>query len=91
MRLENYKEEDILKVLPCKPGDTLWFETYKNNGREFVGIQPHKIKDVFVDFLCDGGVLGVKIPIWMIGTSVFLSEEEAERAWAEKMRKDEEK
>ena len=68
--------EGRLLVLPCKVGDTVWFNTYKNNATECVGIQPHEVKRVNVCFLTDGA----EIPKWEIGKTVFLTREDAEKA-----------
>lgn len=65
-----------LIVLPCKVGDTVWFNTYKNSATKCVGIQPHIIKCLNVYFLTDGA----DIPEWDIGKTVFLTREEAEAA-----------
>lgn len=68
--------EGRLLVLPCKVGDTVWFNTYKNNATECVGIQPHEVKRVNVCFLTDGA----EIPQWEIGKTVFPTREDAEKA-----------
>jgi hypothetical protein len=70
------EDEGRLVVLPCKVGDTVWFNTYKNNATERVGIQPHEVKRVNIYFVTDGA----DIPQWDIGKTVFLTREEAEKA-----------
>ena len=30
-------------ILPCKVGDTVWYNTYIDNGRTCLGIRPHKV------------------------------------------------
>jgi hypothetical protein len=71
--------------LPCEVGQTVWFETWKKNGTECIGIQPHKIDRIDIDFVCDAkNFIETKIPNYMIGKTVFLSREEAEKALAER-------
>jgi hypothetical protein len=70
------EQEGRLVVLPCKVGDAVWFNTYKNNATECVGIQPHEVKRVNVCFLTDGA----EIPQWEFGKTVFLNREDAEKA-----------
>ncbi len=73
---EDLEEQGRLVVLPCKAGDTVWFNTYEKNATVCVGIQPHEIKRVNVYFLTDGA----DIPQWGIGKTVFLTRAEAEAA-----------
>ncbi len=59
--------------LPCKVGDTIWFNTYKDNGRTCIGIHPHIIKSMRTLFYVGNHT---DIPDYEIGKSVFLSREE---------------
>lgn len=64
-------------VLPCRVGDKVWFETYKNSARDFIGIQPHEVARISVDIIVPGEIVDTGIPVDQIGVSVFLSEAEA--------------
>lgn len=64
-------------VLPCKVGDKVWFETYKNSARDCIGIQPHEVARISVDIIVPGEIVDTGIPVDQIGVSVFLSEAEA--------------
>lgn len=75
-RYAKAEKDGRLLVLPCKVGDTVWFNTYKNNATECVGIQPHEVKRVNVCFFTDGA----EIPQWEFGNTVFLTREDAEKA-----------
>ena len=63
--------------LPCRVGDKVWFETYKNSARDCIGIQPHEVARISVDIIVPGEIVGTGIPVDQIGVSVFLSEAEA--------------
>lgn len=64
-------------ALPCKEGDTVWFDTYDQGIH--LGIKPHVIKriDTSLVFESEDGLLTTYIPIEEINKGVFLSEEEA--------------
>lgn len=64
-------------ILPCKVGDKVWFETYKNSARDCIGIQPHEVARISVDIIVPGEIVDTGIPVDQIGVSVFLSEAEA--------------
>ena len=64
-------------VLPCRVGDKVWFETYKNSARDCIGIQPHEVARISVDIIVPGEIVDTGIPVDQIGVSVFLSEAEA--------------
>jgi hypothetical protein len=67
-------------VPPCKVGDTVWFNTYKNSATVCVGIQPHTVDCIDVNMICDTSALvPTRLPYSEFGTSVFLTKEEAER------------
>ena len=65
----------------CKVGDTVYFETYKNNGRDCIGIQPHTVDRINVVYICDTKKLvETCLCDWDFGRRVFLTREEAEAA-----------
>lgn len=69
---------------PCKVGDTVYFDTYLHG--DSVGVRPHKViqvKSVITTEPSKGGI-GAEIPDWSFGESVFLTEEEAEKALKER-------
>lgn len=70
-------------VLPCKVGDKVWFETYKNSARDFIGIQPHEVARISVDIIVPGEIVDTGFPADQVGRTVFLTKEEAEKALAE--------
>lgn len=68
--------------LPCKIGDTVYFETFDTVNNRYIGIQPHKIVDFRLDMMVErkGCVPTTYLPYFYFGESVFLTKEEAERA-----------
>lgn len=70
-------------LLPCKVGDKVWFETYKNSARDFIGIQPHEVARISVDIIVPGEIVDTGFPADQVGRTVFLTKEEAEKALAE--------
>lgn len=64
-------------VLPCRVGDKVWFETYKNSARDCIGIQPHEVTRISASIIVSGEIVDIGIPVDQIGVSVFLSEAEA--------------
>lgn len=71
--------------IPCKVGDTVWFNTWKQNATVCVGIQPHTVDRIDILLVCDSkNLIETKIYEWEIGKSVFLTEEEAEKALKER-------
>lgn len=76
--LEDKIEQGALIELPCKVGDTVYFETYM--GSVNVGICRHKVVGFKIDALVkrDGAIIATEIPITKFDKSVFLSKEEAE-------------
>ena len=66
--------------LPCKVGDTIYFDTYIRG--ESKGVQPHKVEklNVIVTIEKPFGSVGAEIPDWQFGKYVFLTREEAEKA-----------
>lgn len=73
--------------LPCKVGDTIYFDTYKKG--ENIGVQPHKVGKVvvIVSTTRKFGCVGADIPDWEFGKTVFLTREEAEIALEERKEK----
>jgi hypothetical protein len=68
-------------VPPCKVGDTVWYETYKNNGSDCIGIQPHTVDKVDVRIICGAeSIIPTEINLCEMGKTVFLTREEAEKA-----------
>jgi hypothetical protein len=67
-------------VLPCKVGDTVWFETYKRG--EPIGLKPHKVGKIVVSVQIERGYgePHTELPAWSFGKTVFLTREEAEAA-----------
>lgn len=76
--LEDKIENGRLVELPCKVGDTVYFDTYRHG--ESIGVQPHKVERVEVVFRTERtfGNIGADIPEWQFGKSVFLTKAEAE-------------
>lgn len=75
--------------LPCKVGDTIYFDTYKRG--ENIGVQPHKVGKVvvIVSTTRKFGCVGADIPDWEFGKTVFLTREEAEKALKDMRKEDE--
>ena len=76
--LEDKIENGTLVELPCKAGDTVYFDTYRHG--ESIGVQPHKVERVEVVAITERtfGNVGADIPEWQFGKSVFLTKSEAE-------------
>lgn len=72
--------------LPCKVGDTIFFDTWRHG--ESIGVQPHKVGKVvvIVSTTRKSGCVGADIPDWAFGKTVFLTREEAKKE-LEKRRK----
>lgn len=85
-KLKDYEQaeaEGRLIVLPCKVGDTVWFDTWER-GIKNIGIQPHKIDRVDVTFVSEvSEFVRTEIPLRELGKSVFLTREAAEAALKE--------
>lgn len=79
--VSNYLTDYLLAngviVPPCKVGDTVYYETYTNNGSTSIGVQPHKIIAHRLIMVTESNCL---IADFEIGKTVFLTREEAERA-----------
>ena len=80
----NFKDKSIYIELPCKVGDTIYFDTYRRG--ESIGVQPHKVAkvDVVVSTERPFGCVGADIYDWQFGKTVFLTREEAEKALEER-------
>ena len=67
-------------VLPCKVGDMVWFNTYKDNGKTCIGIRPHKVISTDAYITAEGEILPVELPVSRFGENWFRTREEAEAA-----------
>ena len=76
--LEDKIENGTLVELPCKVGDTVYYETFIKG--ESKGIVPHKAIDFVMDVVTQNvdGFGGASIPIRDFGKDVFLTKAEAE-------------
>ena len=86
---KSFDGKDDWVHLPCKVGDTIYFDTYKRG--ENIGVQPHKVGKVvvIVSTTRKFGCVGADIPDWEFGKSVFLTREEAEKALEDRRKEDE--
>ena len=85
-RLRELAEADKdgrLVVLSCKVGDTVWFNTYKDNGKTCIGIRPHKVISTGAYITAEGEILPVELPVSRFGENWFRTREEAEAALEE--------
>ena len=73
-------KEGRLVVLPCKVGDTVWFKTFKDNGKTCIGMQPHNVAGTRVCVMAEGKFFPVELPLGWLGKRWFLTREEAEKA-----------
>ena len=78
--LEDKIENGTLVELPCKVGDTVYYETFINNGSESVGIQPHEVKSIYTSIVTSnfGGYAYTIVKLDEFGKTVFLTKTEAE-------------
>lgn len=88
---EDFADRSEWVHLPCKVGDTIYFETYRCE--KSIGVQPHKVAkiNVVVKIERPFGSVGAEIPDWQseipdwqFGKYVFLTREEAEKALKER-------
>ena len=82
-RLRELAEADKdgrLVVLPCKVGDTVWFKTFKDNGKTCIGMQPHNVAGTRVCVMAEGKFFPVELPLGGLSKQWFLTREEAEKA-----------
>ena len=76
--LENKIENGTLIELPCKVGDTVYYETFING--KSVGIKPHKVIGFVLEVMTQdiNGFGCTAVPIKDFNKDVFLTKEEAE-------------
>ena len=82
-RLRELAEADKdgrLVVPPCKVGDTVWYRTYTNNGKTYLGIRPHKVIAHKECIVAEGYPVNTELQLDWLGKVWFFSQEEAERA-----------
>ena len=74
---DHFQDRELIQILPCKVGDTVWFNTYKQGN--CVGIESHKVDEVLVKVHLERGYAEpyTEIGAWQFGKTVFLTEEEA--------------
>lgn len=79
--LEDKLESGQLVDMKCKIGDTVFFDTFTNNGSTSIGIQEHEVKWYELNLVVNNtqGYDVTRIPINEIGKSVFLDKAEAEQ------------
>ncbi|MCH5315440.1 MAG: hypothetical protein J1E81_05965 [Eubacterium sp.] len=79
--LEDKLESGQLVDMKCKIGDTVFFDTFTNNGSTSIGIQGHEVKGYDLRLIVKNtqGYDSTEIPISEIGKSVFLNKDEAEQ------------
>lgn len=82
--LSQAEHDGRLVVLPCKKGDTVWYETFMNG--KSIGICAHTISEISITLECSLGSCSVPshVPLWDLGKTTFLTRKEAEAALAEK-------
>lgn len=93
-RLEELAEADKdgrLVVLPCKVGDTVWYEEYGIANGKLIkyGIQPHVVLTHFEYMVTNGKQGDKQLPLGGLGINWFLTREDAERATGEQWRSSE--
>ena len=69
-----------LVILPCKVGDTVWYNTYIDNGRTCLGIRPHKVLAHREYIIVEGYPINTELQLDWMGKVWFLSQEEAKNA-----------
>lgn len=82
-QLTAYKQaekEGRLVMRPCKVGDTIWYRTYTNNGKTYLGIRPHKVLAHKEYIIVEGYPINTELQLDWLGKVWYLSQEEAERA-----------
>ncbi len=78
--LENSIEDGEIVRLPCKVGDTVYYETFINNGIDSVGVQPHQVKSIYTSITTSNfsGYGYTTVALAEFGKTVFLTKDEAE-------------
>lgn len=82
-RLEKYQQaekEGRMVILPCKVGDTVWYNTYINNGRTCLGVRPHKVLAHKEYIVVEGYPINTELQLDWLGKIWYLSQEEAKNA-----------
>lgn len=76
--LEDKIENGTLREVPCKVGDTIYFDTYRRGNS--IGVQPHKVAMVrfVVGIEPTSETTRTEIQEYEFGKSVFFTAEEAE-------------
>lgn len=84
--LEDKIENGTIIELPCKVGDTVYYETFAKNGTRNKGIQGHKVSGVRVLVVTENNYSNywTEIPLSCFGKSVFFNKAEAEAKLKEK-------
>ena len=83
-------QEGRVVVLPCKVGDTVWYNTYINNGRTCLGIRPHKVIAHKVCMIAESYPINTELQLDWLGKVWYLSQEEAKNSEEVKKKFDEE-
>ena len=73
-------QDERCAVLPCKVGDTAWFNTYSCNAKVCHGIKPHKVKSIRIYAIVEGEHTDVGLSIDQFGRSWFLNQKAAKVA-----------
>lgn len=79
-QLNAYKQaekEGRLLILPCKVGDTVWYKTYTNNGKTYLGIRPHKVLAHKEYIIVEGYPINTELQLDWLGKVWYISQEEA--------------
>lgn len=79
VELENKIENGTLIEIPCKVGDTVYFETWEDNDNTSIGVKGHKIVDFEINAIINGKYVTTYIPMKAVGIDVFLTKAEAEQ------------
>lgn len=74
------EREGRLVISPCKVGDTVWYKTYTNNGKAYLGIRPHKVLAHKEYIVVEGCPINTELQLNWLGKIWYLSQEEAEKA-----------
>jgi len=77
-----WADKSLYVKLPCKVGDTVWFETFTKNATINEGLKPHRIDGYRIAMLSQDKQTGLmtKLYDYEFGKHVFLSKAEADAA-----------